>query len=526
MNLEQVFRLTAERIPGKVALRSEQRQLTYREWSGDVYAVANAMRRRGMTKGERVVIAMRNSVEHATVSAAAVVGGGVSVPFNVRATSLATAHVIGDCGARIVVLDSLSQRRDLIESGVDPEAIHWIVAGEGGGSTQGSEVESLDDLILEGTRYPPGVPIVDSDIANLLYTSGTTGVPKGIPHHHGSIVERIICWVMHFGPVMSGGVRSLGLSPLYHITGYHAVFWLTIMMNGSYHLPVDNDPRNLLRQIEAERISFISAPPVVLDRFIRAAAEHEFDLTSVDTVVPGSAPRPPHLMEGLARTFPRAKFGEAYGNTEGVMFGAVDLMNKPGAFQVIGDMVARVIKPGGAPDEIVADDEPGELIVSDSSARLITDYWNRPDEEAERFRHGWNYTGDAARRDAEGDVWVLGRLDDMFISGGENIQPAEVEEALTQHPLISDCAVVGTPDESWGELCTAFVVRADDSLTTEDIDRFCRESPDLADYKRPRRYAFVEGIERNPTGKIMRGLYRDRWIRGRFASSGDEGGPA
>ncbi len=519
MNLEHVFRNTAERIPGKVALRDGQRQLTYRQWSGDVYAVANALRRRGMVKGERVVIAMRNSIEHATLTAAAVVGGGVSVPFNVRGTASATAHVIRDCSARIVVVDSYSQRQELIETGIDPDAVSWIVAFTDEDAPRDSAVESIDDLVVEGTRYPPGVPVVDSDVANLLYTSGTTGVPKGIPHHHGSIVERIVAWVMHFGPVMSGGVRSLGLSPLYHITGYHAVFWLTIMMNGSYHLPRDNDPRTLLRQIETERISFIAAPPVVLDRFIRAAAGHDFDLSSVDTVVPGSAPRPPHLMDGLARIFPRAKFGEAYGNTEGVMFGAVDLMNKPGAFQVIGDMVARVIQPGGAPDEIVKDDEPGELIVSDSSARLITSYWNRPEEEAERFRHGWNYTGDAARRDAEGDVWILGRLDDMFISGGENIQPAEVEGVLTQHPLITDCAVVGTPDESWGELCTAFIVRADSSLATADIDRFCQESRDLADYKRPRRYAFVEDIERNPTGKIMRGLYRDRWIRGHFESS-------
>ena len=519
MNLEQVFRLTAERIPGKLAIRDGQRQLTYRQWSHEVYAVANALRRRGMVKGERVVIAMRNSIEHATVTAATVVGGGVSVPFNVRATSSATAHVIRDCSARIVVLDNLSQRQDLIRAGVDPDTISWIVASRAEDTPQSADVALLDDLIVEGTRYPPSVHIIDSDLANLLYTSGTTGIPKGIPHHHGSIVERVIAWVMHFGPVMSGGVRSLGISPLYHITGYHAVFWLTIMMNGSYHLPIKNDPLDLLRQVELERISFIAAPPVVLDRFIRVAADHEFDLTSVDTVVPGSAPRPPHLMDGLAKTFTRAKFGEAYGNTEGVMFGAVDLMHKPGAFQVIGDMVARVIKPGGAPDEIVDDDETGELIVSDSSARLITSYWNRPDEEAERFRHGWNYTGDAARRNAEGDVWVMGRLDDMFISGGENIQPAEVEGVLIRHPLINDCAVVGTPDASWGELCTAFIVRADDSLAIEDIDRFCRESLDLADYKRPRRYAFVGDIERNPTGKIMRGLYRDGWIRGHFESS-------
>ena len=372
--------------------------------------------------------------------------------------------------------------------------------------------------MAEGTRYPPGVPLTEADLANLLYSSGTTGTPKGVPHHHGSIYERVMAWIMHFGPVSSGGMRWLGLSPLHGITGYHCVFWLTILMSGSFHLPISKDPEELLGQIEAEKISFIAAPPVVLDRLVTAASDNQFNLSSVDTVVPGSAPRPPHLIDGLVKTFPRAKFGEAYGNTEGAFFGGVDLLNKPGAFQVMGDMVARIIKPGGAPDEIVGAGEQGELIVSDTSARLITSYWNRPEEEVERFRHDWNYTGDAALRDDEGDVWIIGRLDDMFISGGENIQPTEVEEVLDGHLLIDDCAVVGTPHDTWGEVCTAFIVPTDASLTIEDIDKFCRDSTDLADFKRPRRYVIVESIERNPTGKIMREKYRHRWMAGRFES--------
>ena len=517
MNLEQVFASTAERVPGKLAIRDKSRRLTYREWARDVYALASSLRRLGMVKGERVVSIMHNSIDHATASAAVVVGGGVSVPFNTRAAPSAMAHVIQDAGARIIVLDRGSQSADLLHAGLDPTSSVWVVS-ELDGDDGPASVLAIADLISEGTAYPPGVAIDDSDLANLLYTSGTTGAPKGIPHHHRSIVERVIAWSMHFGPVMSGGVRSLGIAPLYHITGYHCVFWLTIMLNGSFHVPISKDPRELLRQIEAERISFVSAPPVVLDGLITAGREHEFDLSSVDTVVPGSAPRPPHLMDGLVKTFPRAKFGEAYGNTEGAFFGAVDLLGKPGAFQVMGDMVARVIKPGGAPDDVVDDDEEGELIASAASERVISSYWNRPEEEEQRFRHGWNYTGDAARRDAEGDIWVLGRLDDMFISGGENIQPTEVEEILDDHPSIADCAVVGTPHETWGEVCTAFIVTEDESLTVDAIDQFCRKSTALADFKRPRRYVFVDDIKRNPTGKIERGLYRRRWVAGRFES--------
>lgn len=517
MNLEQVFALTSERIPGKLAIKEGAAERTYGEWSGDVYALANRFRRLGMLKGERVVIIMPNSAAHATATAAAVVGGGVSVPFNIRAAPSTLAHVVRDSGAKIVVVDDASQRDDLLHAGIEPDSVVWVTAGRDLDRERGFG-HPIADLVAEGTRYPPGVPLTEADLANLLYSSGTTGTPKGVPHHHGSIYERVMAWIMHFGPVSSGGVRSLGLSPLHGITGYHCVFWLTILMNGSFHLPISKDPEELLGQIEAEKISFIAAPPVVLDRLVTAASDNQFNLSSVDTVVPGSAPRPPHLIDGLVKTFPRAKFGEAYGNTEGAFFGGVDLLNKPGAFQVMGDMVARIIKPGGAPDEIVGAGEQGELIVSDTSARLITSYWNRPEEEVERFRHGWNYTGDAALRDDEGDVWIIGRLDDMFISGGENIQPTEVEEVLDGHLLIDDCAVVGTPHDTWGEVCTAFIVPTDASLTIEDIDKFCRDSTDLADFKRPRRYVIVESIERNPTGKIMREKYRRRWMAGRFES--------
>jgi acyl-CoA synthetase (AMP-forming)/AMP-acid ligase II len=149
---------------------------------------------------------------------------------------------------------------------------------------------------------------------------------------------------------------------------------------------------------------------------------------------------------------------------------------------------------------------------------MVDGYWHRPELTADRFRHGWSYTGDAFYRDADGHFHISGRLDDMFISGGENIQPAEVELVLARHPGIGDVAVIGTPDPRWGELCTAFVVRADETLTADGIDAFCRESQELPDYKRPRRIFFIAGIARNPTGKILRKELRALYLDGQLVA--------
>ena len=144
---------------------------------------------------------------------------------------------------------------------------------------------------------------------------------------------------------MSSGVRTLGVTPMYHITGYHCVFWYTILLNGTYYVPKARDTESMLEQIQEEKLTYVAAAPIVLDRMVDVARQKTFDLSSVDTVVPGSAPKPPMLMEDLREVFPSALFGEAYGTSEGVMLGAVDLFEKPGAFQVIGDMTARVVKP-------------------------------------------------------------------------------------------------------------------------------------------------------------------------------------
>jgi 2-furoate---CoA ligase len=323
-------------------------------------------------------------------------------------------------------------------------------------------------------------------------------------------------WLMHFGPPVNGTVRTMGVSPLYHIAGLHCVYWLTLLLMGAYFPIRDFRPAEVLDLVEREELTYLVGSPTVFDTLLASAEARGRELPSVAHIVFASAPRPPRLLERLGRAFPEAMLAEAYGTGEGVMFGSVDAVRKPGAFQTVGDMRARVIAPDGTPDQELGPGEEGELIVELASGRMVDGYWQRPELTADRFRHGWSYTGDAFYRDEDGHFFISGRLDDMFISGGENIQPAEVEVVLSRHPAIADVAVIGTPDERWGELCTAFVVRADEALTAGEIDAFCRESPDLPDYKRPRRIFFVSQIARNPTGKILRKELRALYLGGQL----------
>ena len=156
------------------------------------------------------------------------------------------------------------------------------------------------------------------------------------------------------------------------------------------------------------------------------------------------------------------------------------------------------------PDEVVGKGVPGEVIVSLSSPEAFKGYWNRPDANEKALRQGWYFTGDVAVWDDDGDLWVQGRVDEMFISGGENIHPLEIEDVLSQHPKVSEVAVAGLPDERWGQIAVAFVVPAATSLTANELDQFCLASPHLANFKRPRRYVFVKAIPKSAVGKILR----------------------
>jgi 2-furoate---CoA ligase len=221
------------------------------------------------------------------------------------------------------------------------------------------------------------------------------------------------------------------------------------------------------------------------------------------------------LAEACARAFAPDVFVNHYGSTEIYTFSVrPDTASKPGSAGWPGiHSTLRVVRAGTeravGPEEAVGQGERGEIIASLDSEEAFAGYWNRPDADARALRHGWYFTGDMGYVDDDGELVVAGRVDDMIISGGENIHPVEVEEILARHPLVGDVAVVGEPDEKWGERVIAFVVPRAAELTAAVLDRHCRESGDLAGFKRPRRVIFVEAIPKTASGKILRRVLRE-----------------
>lgn len=507
-DLRKILELAQMRAGDSVAVEHQAGSITYSELVSDSSAIALGFLENGLKSGDRVLLLLGNTLEHVLLTGALAWGGFVSVPLNVRASQNDIAHVISDAKISVLIFDDPVFPVELQAAGVDTSSLLLINAG----SELTSDYLNLGDLLTAGKRSQlvstrPNA----SDLACVLYTSGTTGKPKGLANTHAHVAARILAWILHFGPTASWQVRMLGASPLFHITGLHCGLWVTWFQSGTYVIPAERNAKEHIRTIKEKKISYLLGAPTLFERWSAQATEYGIVLPDVRLAVMGSAPRPSDLVGHLIVTLPNALLAEAYGNTEGVMLGSSDLVSNPGAFRTAGDLVARVVKPGGSADEVCPPGIEGELIVNTSSARIVDHYMNNAGATGRKYREGWIRTGDAFHQDADGSFWITGRLDDMFISGGENIQPVEVESVLMQHASLIDVAVVGVPDPQWGSLCTAFLV-ASLPVDIQEINNFCIHHPDLANFKRPKRYVIVNSIPRNALGKIIRFELRNALI--------------
>ncbi|CAB4690424.1 MAG: AMP-binding protein [Actinobacteria bacterium] len=508
LDLRQILKLAEVRGGESVAVEHHGGFVTYSELVRDASSIALGLLENGLKPGDRVLLLLGNTLQHVLLTAGLAWGGFVSVPLNVRAAQGDIVHVIGDAKISALVFDDPVFPVELRAAGVDTKSMLLIYAGE----EVTSDYSNLGDLMVTGKNSHSLLTAPSSDdLACILYTSGTTGKPKGLANTHAHITARIFAWILHFGPSASWPVRMLGASPLFHITGLHCGLWVTWFQSGTYVIPPERSSAEHIRTIKQKRISYLLGAPTLFERWCAEAREHGIVLPDVRLAVMGSAPRPSHLVGHLLEVFPNALLAEAYGNTEGVMLGSVDLVSNPGAFRTVGDLEARVVNPSGSADEICQPGIEGELIINTASARIVDHYMNNPDATGGKYREGWLRTGDAFHQDPDGSFWITGRLDDMFISGGENVQPIEVESVLMQHESLIDVAVVGVPDPEWGHVCTAFVVVAHE-IDIREIDSFCIHHPDLANFKRPKRYVIVDSIPRNTLGKAIRHELRNALI--------------
>jgi 2-furoate---CoA ligase len=347
------------------------------------------------------------------------------------------------------------------------------------------------------------VPRADAEAWSvMLYTSGTTARPKGVPRRQRA--ERAAALAHVAQNLYRRGECTLGVMPLYHTMGVRSLIAMSLIGGAFVCLP-RFDAARALQLIAAEKITNLYLVPTLYHDLLHHEAFASTDVSSVRKLGFAGAPMTDGLLRDLSKAFRPELFVNHYGSSEIYTFTVEqNAAAKPGSAGRAGiNQMVRVVRLNATSvDDTARTGEEGEIVVLLEGDESFEGYWRRPDADAKALRQGWYFTGDTGFLDADGDLFVTGRVDDMIITGGENVSPVEVESCLSLHPAVSEVAVVGLTDERWGKVVSAFIKRRH-PVRPEDLDQFCRTSG-LAGFKRPRRYEFVEAIPKSPVGKLLR----------------------
>lgn len=493
--------------PDKTALRFLGQTTTWGELDHRVSRLAGALSRRGVGFGDRVLILMLNRNEFIEAMLAANKLGAIAVPVNFRMTPPEIAFLVSDCEARVVVTESVLAGVATAVRDLDATLSTVIVAG---GDTEDG-VLGYGDLIAEDGPLPEQVDIPNDSPALIMYTSGTTGRPKGAVLTHTNLTAQAMTNLFTIGVDLNHDVGFIGV-PLFHIAGIagNVLSGLTLGLPTVLYPLGAFDPDALLDVLEAEKVTGIFLVPAQWQAVCAAQRAKPRDL-KLRALSWGAAPASDTLLKEMSDVFPGAEIFAAFGQTEmspvTCMLLGEDAIRKLGSVgRAIPTVAARVV------DEDMNDvkvGEVGEIVYRGPS--MMSGYWNNPKATAEAFAGGWFHSGDLVRQDEDGYIWVVDRKKDMIISGGENIYCAEVENVLAAHPAIVEVAVIGRPHEKWGEVPVAVVAlsRADDPLTLEDLDAFLTDR--LARYKHPKAVEIVDALPRNPSGKVLKTELRERF---------------
>lgn len=502
MILREMLELAAARYPENLAIVDGARRYTFAAWNVRVNRVANALRELGVRKGDRVVQLLKNREENCAVHMACQKLGAVNTPLNFRWAEGEVEYCVSDAQPRVILFEKATKEATLAvreKLSFDP-----VLLFVGENSPEG--ILHFDEIVGSVSEENPSERIEDTDIALMLYTSGTTGRPKGVLRSQRAEYAATVGQIIHHRYV--SGERTLGCMPLYHTMGMHSLTSM-ISLNGLFVTMPDWDAEKALELIEKEKLTCLYLIPTLFHDLVSSPAFESYNTTSVKKLSYAGAPMLGSLVEKCKEKFDPEVFVNHYGSTEVYIFTTYSEPDKkPGcagraAFHTEVRVVRADPEPRVEPDEIMPQGETGEVIVR-LSEDSYSGYHNRPDATANTIRNGWHFTGDTGYLDEDGDLWVTGRVDDMIITGGENVYPVEVEEVISQHPGVKEVAVVGLPDERWGQVVTAFVVPASEDLTPEDINDHCKRSKSLARFKRPKRVIMVKEIPKSPVGKLLR----------------------
>jgi 2-furoate---CoA ligase len=479
------FIASVARDPHALAIVDGDVRLTYAEWYRRISSVVMGLGMLGLKPGDHLVTALTNRWEAATLHWACQFAGIIITPVNWRATTDDLDFFCENAGGKALIYEDVSG-----------EAARGCHAG-----CPAMDVSDFAEWFK--LKAPDAEPRVDAEEWSvMLYTSGTTARPKGVPRRQRA--ERAAA-LAHVAQNMYGAREvTLGVMPLYHTMGVRSLLAMSLIRGTFVCLP-RFDAGRALELVAAEKITNLYLVPTLYHDVLHHSRFAQTDVSSVRKLGFAGASMTDGLLKALSAAFKPELFVNHYGSSEIYTF-TIDrnAPAKPGSAGRAGiNQLIRVVKLGAtAAGALASPNEEGEIIAHLASDEAFEGYWQRPDANAKALREGWYFTGDTGYFDADGDLFVTGRVDDMIITGGENVSPVEIESCLSLHPAVSEVAVVGLADERWGKIVAAFIKR-NATVSEPDLDAHCRTSG-LANFKRPRRYVFVDAIPKSPVGKLLR----------------------
>jgi 2-furoate---CoA ligase len=494
LDLGTSFIASATRDPDALAIVDGALRLTYAEWFRRISAAVAGLDELGLEPGDHLITVLQNRWEAATIHWACQFAGLIITPLNWRATADDLDFCIADSDAKALVYEAVAAAA--VRTSKQSQACRRIAVG----CTESDDIGFESIMTIAAKELQPRASAESWSV--MLYTSGTTAKPKGVPRRQRA--ERAAA-LAHVAQNLYGHrERTLGVMPLYHTMGVRSLLAMSLVGGAFVCLP-RFDAAAALDLIAAEKITNLYLVPTLYHDLVHHPQFATADVRSVRKLGFAGASMTDGLLKTLQAAFKPDLFVNHYGSSEIYTF-TIDqnAPAKPGSAGRAGiNQMIRVVRLGASsPNQVAQSGEEGEIIALLAGDESFEGYWRRPEADAKALRQGWYFTGDTGYFDADDDLFVTGRVDDMIIAGGENVSPVEIESCLSLHPAVSEVAVVGFPDERWGKIVVAFVKRRT-SVDAETLDAFCRNSG-LASFKRPRRYTFVEAIPKSPVGKLLR----------------------
>ena len=487
-NLAQLLTETAAQHADRPALKLDDQVVTYAALNDGAARVAGLLKERGVEAGDRVGIMLPNVPYFGIVYYGVLRAGGVVVPMNVLLKPREVRFYLADPGAKQVF--AWHEVAAAAEEGANEAGAQAIIVKPG----------EFEQLLAEAPRAPDDAERADSDTAVILYTSGTTGTPKGAELTHSNMLENCRHGGTELVRVAEGDV-ILGALPLFHSFGQTCCMNNAVRAGACLTMIPRFDPGKALEIIQRDEVTLFEGVPTMYHAMLHHPERDQYDVSSLRTCVSGGSAMPVEVMRGFEKAFGCVVL-EGYGLSETspvASFNHLDREQKPGS---IGTPIHGVeMKVVDEQDNEVPPGEVGEIVIRGHN--VMKGYWNRPDATAEVLKDGWLHTGDMARVDEDGYFFIVDRKKDMIIRGGYNVYPREIEEVLYEHPAVFEAAVVGVPDPKLGEeVGAAVVLRPDADANADDIRSFVKER--VAAYKYPRHIWFSDALPKGPTGKILK----------------------